>query len=102
MGPSRDWCRITAFDAGGRTTASWVVRGEGAPDLAAVDAIAKQALAATRAGGHLVLAEVVPALRELLVLAGLAVEVEGQPESREQALVVEEVEEESHLGDLPA
>ena len=112
----REWCRITAFDAGGQLTASWVLRGEGAPDLGAVDSIAKQALAATRAGGRLVLAEVTPGLRELLLLAGLPVEVEGlsvevgglpvevegQPEGREQTLGVEEVEEEGHLGDLPA
>lgn len=102
MEPSREWCRITAYDAGGQATATWVVAGDGAPDLAAVDSIAKQALAATRAGGRLVLAEVAPGLQELLVLTGLSVEVEGQPEGREQALVVEEVEEERHLGDLPA
>lgn len=105
----REWCRITAFDAGGRVTASWVLSGEGAPDLGAVDSIAKQALAATRAGGRVVLADVIPGLRELLLLAGLPVEVEGlpvevdgQPEGRKQALRVEEVEEEGHLGDLPA
>ena len=102
MEPSRDWCRITAYDAGGRVTASWLLEGDGTPDLAAVDAVAHQALAATRAGGRLVLADVTPALRELLELAGLGVEMEGQPESREQALVVEEVEEEGHFGDLPA
>ena len=98
----REWCRITAFDAGGQITASWVLRGAGDPDLGSVDSIAKQAVAATRAGGRLVLAEVTPGLRELLVLAGLPVEVEGQPEGREQTLVIEEIEEEAHLGDLPA
>lgn len=82
--------------------ATWVLEGDGPPDLAAVDSIAKQALAATRAGGRLVLAQVAPALRELLALAGLPVEVQGETERREQALGVEEVEEEGHLGDLPA
>jgi hypothetical protein len=102
MEPSHEWCRITAFDAGGEVTATWVLTGDGPPDLAAVDSIAKQALTATRAGGHLVLAEVAPRLRELLVLAGLPVEMQGQPECREQALRIEEVEEERHLGDPPA
>ena len=83
MEPSREWCRITAFDAGGEATASWVLTGDGPPDLTAVESIARQALTATRAGGRLVLAEVAPALRELLVLAGLPVEMEGQTEGRE-------------------
>ena len=102
MEPPREWCRITAFDASGARTATWVLAGDGHPDLAMVDSIARQALRATRDGGRLVLAEVAPQLRELLALAGLPVEMEGQPEGREQALGVEEVEEESHLGDSPA
>jgi hypothetical protein len=99
---SREWCRITAFDADGQMGASRVLGGYGAPDLAAVDDIAKDALAAARAGGRVVLSDVVPALQELLVLAGLTVEVDRKTEGREQPLRVEEVEEEGHLGDLPA
>ena len=99
---SHEWCRITAFDATGEVTATWVLAGDGPPDIAAVDSIAKEALTATRAGGHLVLADVVPGLRELLALAGLPVEMQGQSERREQALGIEEVEEEGHLGDSPA
>ncbi len=86
----------------GRPQRSEVLEGVGAPDLGAVDAVAHRALAAARAGGRLVLCDVEPELDDLLRLAGLAVEVEGQPERREQPLRVEEGQEEGHLGDLPA
>ncbi|HMC38440.1 MAG TPA: hypothetical protein VKI19_02185 [Acidimicrobiales bacterium] len=102
------WCRITAVTADDRVAAVWQLEGAGAPDMAAVEAVAQQALGARRAGNRLVLEDVAPGLDELLRLAGLAervggpVQVERKAESGEQPLGVEEVEEERHLGDLPA
>ena len=74
-----------------------------APDLAALDALARVQLAARRAGLELRLSHVSTELRELAAFAGLAsalgVEVERQSEEREQRLGVEE---ERELGDPPA
>ncbi|HET7043965.1 MAG TPA: STAS domain-containing protein [Gaiellaceae bacterium] len=65
-----------------------------AAHLSAIDALARLALAARRAGIELRLRKVSEELRELLVLAGLeevlGVEPRGQPEEREQRLGVEE------------
>jgi hypothetical protein len=96
------WCRITFFDGSGAAGRSERVTGAGSPDLATVDRIAGRALEAKRAGGRLVLSEVGPEMRDLLRLVALPFELEGQPEGREQALGVEEVEEEGHLGDPSA
>ncbi|MFE9096202.1 STAS domain-containing protein [Streptomyces sp. NPDC007264] len=62
----------------------------GPPGLAAVDALARLQLAAKRAGGCIRLRGPAPALRALLDVVGLPVEVEGEPEQREPALGVEE------------
>jgi hypothetical protein len=67
-----------------------LLTGEGAPGLAAVGALARLQLAARRAGGQIRLAEVAPALGELLDLAGLRREVGGQAEGGEQVPGVEE------------
>ena len=111
------WCRLTVVDADGRVRWDRVLRRPGRPDLAVVDRLARVALAARRRGGSLRLSEVTPALADLLELAGLAgvaglpemvgpagsgVEVERQPEAREQALGVEQGQEEVHGPDLPA
>lgn len=85
----------------GRVVGSWVLDGMGRPDLAAVDRVARRALAAARAGGRLVLDDVDPAMLELMALAGLAVEVQGQAEGGEEPLGVDEGEEEGHLDDVP-
>jgi hypothetical protein len=71
------WCRVTVVGADGAPLASWALEGRGAPDLGAVDNIACLALLARRLGGGIVLARVSPALRALLDLAALPVEVEG-------------------------
>ena len=65
-----------------------------------MDGIARLALAAGRLGGAMSLAQVSPALRSLLDLAGLTVEVEGEAESGEEPLGVEKGQEELHPGDL--
>ncbi len=51
------------------------------------------------AGQHLVVVDAVPALWELLELAGLRVEASGEAEAGEDLTGVEQVEEEAHLGD---
>ncbi|MEU6201358.1 STAS domain-containing protein [Streptomyces sp. NPDC047061] len=64
--------------------------GPGPPDLAAVDLLARLELAARRAGGRIRLRDPGPALRSLLRLVGLGLQVEGEIEEREPALGVEE------------
>lgn len=66
------------------------VAGIGTAGLAAVDVLARLQLAARRAGGRIRLRGPDPALSALLGVVGLAFEVEGQPEEREQAVRVEE------------
>ncbi len=102
MEPIRLWCRMVFVRPDGRPERTELLHGEGPPDLGAVDAVAHRALAAARAGGRLVLRDVAPELDDLLRLAGLAVEVEGQAERGEEPLRIEERQEEGHLGDLPA
>jgi hypothetical protein len=84
----------------GTVLADWVFAGAGAPTLGAVDDVARLALLATRLGCRIALAEVSPAMRELLDLAGLRVEVQGQAELGEEPLGVQERQEEVHPGDL--
>jgi hypothetical protein len=95
------WCRITIVGPDGTVVASGVLEGSGAPDLGTVDDVARQALLAARLGGDIVLDDVSPALRALLDLAGLGVEVEGKAECGEEPLGVQEVQEEIHPRDLP-
>jgi hypothetical protein len=85
------WCRITIF-----------LEGPGAPDLAAVDELAQWRLLCHRLGGRVIVDQLSPEMAELLELAGLGVEVQRQAERREQPIVAQQVEEEGHLGDLPA
>ncbi|MEV6587714.1 STAS domain-containing protein [Streptomyces acidicola] len=65
------------------------VAGIGPAGLATVDVLARLQLTARRAGGRIRLRGPDPALRALLGLVGLAFEMEGQPEEREQAHCVE-------------
>lgn len=53
-----------------------VLEGRGAPDLDAVDAVARLALLSARVGGSVAVTDVSPAMRDLLELAGLGVEME--------------------------
>ncbi|WP_327401738.1 STAS domain-containing protein [Streptomyces sp. NBC_01288] len=66
------------------------VVGPGPPGLSTVDLLARLALTARRAGGRIRLRDPAPALRALLDLVGLRVEMEGQVEQREPALRVQE------------
>jgi len=90
MGEGEVWCRVTVTCDDGRLVTGLVLEGPSHPDIVMVDAFARLALLAGRAGCSLVLCEVSPAARELLELAGLGerfaglgVEVEGQAEGRE-------------------
>jgi hypothetical protein len=94
------WCRVRILGADHTPLASHQLGGPGLPDLGTVDDVARLALQARRLGGRIVLSDVSPALRPLLNLAGLGVEVEGEAESREEPLGVEEGQEELHPGDL--
>ncbi|MER5429702.1 STAS domain-containing protein [Streptomyces sp. NPDC002588] len=77
------------LEAGGAGVVVCDVAGIGPPGLAAVDLLARLQLAARRAGGHIRLRAPDPALRALLDLVGLPVEVEGDAEEGEPALGVE-------------
>lgn len=65
------------------------VAGIGPPGLAVVELLARLQLAARRAGGRIRLRAPDPALRALLDLVGVPVEVEGEVEEGEPALGVE-------------
>jgi hypothetical protein len=102
------WCRVTVVGVDGAELARCVLEGPGAPDLSAVDDVARLALAAGRLGGAVVLTELSPELRALFELAGLRlgvaglrVEVEGQTEFGEEPVGVQEGQEERHPGDRP-
>ncbi len=70
------WCRVTMVDPDGVALASGVLEGPSAPDIGAVDDVARLALLAKRLGGGLVLSEVCPDLRALVELTGLVVEMD--------------------------
>jgi hypothetical protein len=95
------WGRVTVTGPDGTELVRCVLAGPGDPGLAAVDIVAGLALLARRHRGRMVLTDASSALRELLELAGLPIEVQRQAERREQPLGVQEREEEMHGGDLP-
>ncbi len=100
MDEGRAWCRAVVVGPDGAPVVDRVLMGEGPPDMGTVDELARLLLDAERRGGRLEVHELCPELSELLELAGLSVEVERQPEGREQPLVVQEIEEEAHPDDL--
>ncbi|HZQ56531.1 MAG TPA: hypothetical protein VFA84_00765 [Acidimicrobiales bacterium] len=93
------WCQLTLTGRDGRVLARIVLQGRGIPDIAAVDEVARWMLRASRLGIAVRVGDASSQMAELLALAGLPVEVDRQPEGGEQALGVEEVEEEVHPGD---
>jgi hypothetical protein len=102
MADARQWCRIEIVRGDGTPLTAFGVGGGGRPDLAAVDTIAHLALLARRAGARMTLVDVSPELRSLVELAGLALEMEREAEGGEEALWVQEVEEEVHPRDSTA
>jgi hypothetical protein len=101
MGNRGRWGVARISDARGTVLAEWVLQGPGHPGLRAVDVIARLALMARRRGAVLTVAEASAELCQLLELCGLPVDVQRQAESGEEALRVNEGQEEAHNGDLP-
>jgi hypothetical protein len=110
MVATHHWCRVTLYGAQGDRLAGWDLGGTRPADLSSVDEVARIAWCVGRVGGRVVLTEVSDGLRELLGLAGLpvdgegaplVVEVEGQPELREQPHRLQEGQEQAQPGDLP-
>ena len=95
------WCRLRVVVPDGTTWDLGMVGGRRAPDIGTVDRLAHLALLAARAGCKLALSDVSPHLGELLDLAGLGIEMQWEPEGGEEALRIEEGEEEAHVGDGP-
>ena len=102
MTPVERWCRVTIRDRDGAAVAGFDLSGDGQPDLGTVDALARLALLAKRIERRVTVAEMTGPLRELLDLVGLRLEMEGEPEAGEEALRVQEVEEEVHPRDAPS
>jgi hypothetical protein len=101
----RCWCRVRAVDRDGTVRDVGPFGGPAPPGLEAVDGLARLLLAIGRAGERPILVAVDARLAELLELVGLAelvVEVQGQAEGGEEPLGVEEGEEEAHVPDGPA
>ena len=93
------WCRVTVRGPGGVVIGCFALEGPGDPDLRAVDGVARVALQAARFGVGVTLRDVCPAMRALLDLAALGIEVEGQAEVGEEAGAFVDGEEEAHRGD---
>jgi hypothetical protein len=83
------WARMVVVAADG-TRLTVPLAGDGPPDLAVVEALARFQLMARRAGDLVWLEDVSAALDELLDLADLRREMIWQPEGREQVLGVQE------------
>lgn len=71
-------------------TTAWI-GGPGAPDLGAVDSLARSQLEARRLGGFIRLYDLCEELEELLDFVGLRREVGGKPEGGEDVRVEEGV-----------
>jgi hypothetical protein len=96
------WCRLCVVTPDGTIARIWILDGPGRPDVAVVDDVARLALGALRRSERLVLRDVAPLAAELFRLAALPVETDGEAERGEQALGIDHVQEEGHLGDLPS
>jgi hypothetical protein len=72
------WARMVVAASDG-TQLEVPLAGDGPPDLAVVEALARFQLMARRAGYRMWLEDVSPALRELLDLAGLRQALASQP-----------------------
>jgi hypothetical protein len=83
------WCHVVVLSPQGLVLAAGDLEGRGAPDMRAVERLARVALAVRRAGGVLAVRDASAALQELVDLAGLRRQVFGQVEDGEQALGVE-------------
>jgi hypothetical protein len=99
------WCRIRTVDRDGTFQDAGTFGGTTAPDLEAVDRLARRLVTLRHHDERPFLVAVDARLAELLELVGLAdlvVEVQGEAEGGEEPLRVEEGEEEAHVADGPA
>jgi hypothetical protein len=90
MAISEMWCRVTVVAPCGSTLSSWLLAGDGRPDLGDIDHLARLQLSVVREGDAMVLTDVGSDLGALLDLVGLRRQMCGQPEGREDRLDVEE------------
>jgi hypothetical protein len=100
MDERRRWCVARISRPDGTVLAEWALSGPGRADLRAVNAIARLALLARRAGGVLTVADESGELGGLLELCGLEIQVQRQAEGREQPRRVQRGQEEVHRGNL--
>jgi hypothetical protein len=84
------WALVVLVASDGAEVAAWSLEGPGAPDLGAIDALARTQLRARRLGGAIRLRHGSKELLELLDLVGLRREVGGESEEGEDLLGVEE------------
>ena len=87
------WCRVTVFGPDGSALRRWTLGGCAAPDLAAIDHMARLRLEVGRRGGSVAISDVsvqLAALLELVGLGRLRGQMSGQTESREQPVGVQE------------
>jgi len=101
MDGRQHWCRVVILGPDRTALAGWQLKGPGLPDLSAIEDLAQLALLARRFGGSIIVCEASTPTRELIELAGLGVEMEGQTELGKEPLGVEKRQEETHLGDAP-
>ena len=87
----KGWATIVLIAPSGTELESWRLAGNGPPDLAVVDALARAALIARRRGCSIRLRGACDELLKLLDLSGLRVEVFGQAECGEQVRIEEVV-----------
>ena len=78
------WCRVRLVEPDGTEVARYSLEGYGDPDVTAVDVVARLGLLAGRQGQTPVLEDLSEAMAQLLDLAGLGVDVEGQTEGRKE------------------
>lgn len=84
MAERQVWCRVRLVAQDGTEAGRYSLEGHGAPDLTAVDVVARLGLLAGRQNQTLLLEEVSGDMVRLLELAGLGVEVDRQAEGREE------------------
>jgi hypothetical protein len=86
------WGRLVFVGAHGQAAVAWPIVGQGRPDLAVVDTVARLQLAARRIGGSIQVRDATPDLVELFELVGLGRELLGEPERPEQVGIQEGVQ----------
>jgi len=99
MAERRQWCRVRIVGNDDAVLADATLIGSGIADLGLVDVVARLVLVARRLGAVVRVEEPSDELRQLLALAALPVEVQGELEGGEEPRGLEKDEEEAHLGD---